>query len=116
MSANESINAGRSGRLHRPRDSSPRHRSALREGEVTKKGFGRAALEAAAEDGNPASFASFTIFSSRLLDGLVRIKAVLNPNRGPGATTKGWTRNSNDLSGRVMEVAASQEDRPPRDR
>ena len=36
----------------------------------TYDGFGRAVGAAAAEDGNPASFASFTIFSSRVLDGL----------------------------------------------
>ena len=75
-------------------------------------GFGRAVGAAEAEDGGQAS-TTFTIFSSRILDGLGRIRFASNPSRGSGATTNGWTRNTYDLAGRLTEVASFSGDTQP---
>jgi|SRR5436853_947111 len=77
--------------------------------------FGRAIGAAAAEDGQKAASASFTISSSRILDGLGRIRFANNPTRGSGAPANGWTRNTYDLAGRVVEVASFSGDSQPPD-
>jgi len=85
---------------------------------TTYDGFGRPLTANAAEDGNHASFANFTIFSKRVYDGLGRVKFATNPYRGSGgAATDGWTRTAYDLAGRVIDVAtfSGGPDSPPPD-
>ncbi|HLG13898.1 MAG TPA: RHS repeat-associated core domain-containing protein, partial [Blastocatellia bacterium] len=85
---------------------------------TTYDGFGRPLTANAAEDGNHASFANFTIFSKRVYDGLGRVKFATNPYRGSGgAATDGGTRTAYDLAGRLIDVAtfSGGPDSPPPD-
>ena len=68
-------------------------------------GFDRPVLAATAEDGLYYTSASFTIFSKTVYDPLGRGKLVTNPYRGAAAVTDGWNRSSEDLGGRLIEVA-----------
>jgi YD repeat-containing protein len=69
---------------------------------TTYDGFGRPVTASEAEDGNHASFASFTIFSTRSYDGLGRVIRSSNPFRSGDPQL--FTTTAYDLAGRVVSV------------
>jgi RHS repeat-associated protein len=68
-------------------------------------GFDRPVLSSSAEDGLYYTSASYTIFSKTVYDPLGRGKLVTNPYRAAAALTDGWNRSTEDLGGRLTEVA-----------
>jgi RHS repeat-associated protein len=69
---------------------------------TTFDGFGRPILSSRAEDGLPATSASFTIHSQTIYDALGRVKQVSNPYRTN--ETPVYTTTTYDIAGRVVSV------------